>query len=163
MSFTAALVAIGAAASVASSLFGAAQSMRNAKASKAASQQKAKADVRAGIAQQEQFARDERLRQSREHLNMLSSGFAPSYGSPFLLALDNAENAERNRINFGKGVGLRSQSILDQGQARSNQYRTQAIQGIGNAISAGISGYQGYSSAKANKMYLSGNSLPGVS
>lgn len=158
----ASLALISTAASAGGALLGVAQSNANAKAASASANEQAKATVRKGIVEQEELTRQERERQGQEVQNIAASGTSGAYGSPFLLALQNSENAAINIRNVGQGYGQAAADVRTQGAAQAAGYRGQALGGLVNAVSTGVNGYQAYNRAQQNRIYLSGHSLPGV-
>ena len=149
-------------AKAASGLLGFAQGRSNARAAKSSANERAKAETRQAIVDQEQFVRDERSRQSDEIASIAASGTSGTFGSPLLLAIENAGNSEINRQQAGQAAGSRIAGIRAQGQAQANQYKAQAIQSAVGAAQAGYGGYKGYKQASQNKIYLDGHTLPGV-
>ena len=138
------------------------QANSQARAAQRSADQQAKIDTERAITEQESALEEERYQQGREVVETAARGVSGSFGSPFLVALQNAENSAANRADFGKAAGFQAASTRQAGAQRASGLRQQ---GFGALVGAGVQGfqaYQGYKQYNQNRVYLGGHSLPGV-
>lgn len=149
-------------AQAASGLLTFAQGTANARAATRAGSERAKAATRQAIVDQEQQVEDERARTGAEIANIANSGVSGQYGSPFLAAIENAENSAINRVQGGQAAGQQIAGIRNQASAQAGQFQAQAIGGLSGAAQAGYEGFKGFNRSRENRLYLNGHTLPGV-
>ena len=150
---------VGAATSVLSAV----QGQRNAKAAEKAGEQQAEAEINQGIVLQEQALRENKIREGNEINNIAASGISGAFGSPFLAALESAENAQINKINIGRNAGQRANAARQGAAAQASKYRSGAIASLGKGVSGAIGAYKGYQKDRATERFvLGGTTLPGV-
>jgi len=148
----------------ATGLVGFVQSQRAARDARISGEQRAKAEVNQGIIDQEQRVKDRKFREGGEVNSIAASGVSGAYGSPFLLALENAETEAINSTNAGKSAGQRANLQRIQGQNQANQYAAQGIRQLGGAIGTGYGAISQYRKNRSNARFvMGGHTLPGVS
>ena len=136
---------------------------KQGKAREAQAEENAKSANVESSKQIEERVRNDRYRQGAEISSIANSGVSGSYGSPFLVALENAETTQANLEASSVAGFNRSQAIRTQGANAAAAGRSALFGGIAGAAVTGFQGYQKYKKNRANALYIGGSTVPGAS
>lgn len=106
--------------------------------------------------------REDRRREGQEIVNIGQSGVSGAFGSPFLVAVENAETSALNRLNAERAGQQGVQNIRTQGANAAAAGTNALFNGLGSAAVQGFNAASQFKQNQQNALYLGRPRIPGV-